>query len=229
MSGGRLGLLVILAITLAPVASWSADEASPKGTPSESSSEPQESERRPLREMLYGATPEERERLAEERKRLSAAAAAFGPDPTAAKKDLGTGKYTVGPGGAVAVPMPRLRSLFFTVLQDFNSVGGDPSRANLHFMLVQPVFNTIWSEHWWTSIQGTFFIDWNNNRKTTLNLHGEVGHNFDNHWNVFAGAGAGVLGQDTSLGLDWTVQAGVRWVFRTPLFPERLLEQLPIQ
>jgi len=316
MSGGRLGLLVILAITLAPVASWSADEASPKGPPSESASEPQESERRPLREMLYGATPEERERLAEERKRLSAAAAAFGTDPTAiigyyqltyghsaftnnlrlesatavvqvpltpnwfvratlpylwadsnqpggsttdgtsdalvrtagrlyasqnvalvigtdasfptaAKKGLGTGKYTVGPGGAVAVPMPRLRSLFFTVLQDFNSVGGDPSRANLHFMLVQPVFNTIWSEHWWTSIQGTFYIDWNNNRKTTLNLQGEVGHNFDNHWNVFAGAGAGVLGQDTSLGLDWTVLAGVRWVFMTPLFPERLLEQFP--
>src|SRR5437899_8583413 len=83
MSGGRLGLLVILAITLAPVASWSADEASPKGPPSESASEPQESERRPLRELLYGATPEERERLAEERKRLSAAAAAFGTDPTA--------------------------------------------------------------------------------------------------------------------------------------------------
>src|SRR5881409_3128800 len=69
MSGGRLGLLVILAITLVPVASWSADEASPK--------------RRPLRELLYGATPEERERLAEERKRLSATAAAFGTDPTA--------------------------------------------------------------------------------------------------------------------------------------------------
>src|SRR5206468_430993 len=50
---------------------------------------------------------------------------------------------------------------------------------------------------------------------------------FDNHWNVFAGAGAGVLGQDTSLGLDWTVIAGVRWVFMTPLFPERLLEQFP--
>src|SRR5207249_2133889 len=78
-----LGLLVILAITLAPVASWSADEAAPKGPPSESASEPQESERRPLRELLYGATPEERERLAEERKRLSAAAAAFGTDPTA--------------------------------------------------------------------------------------------------------------------------------------------------
>ena len=56
-----------------------------------------------------------------------------------------------------------------------------------------------------------------------MNLLGEVGHRFDQHWNAFAGAGGGVVGQDTFLGLDWTVQAGVRWVFRTPLMPERFL------
>src|SRR2546426_666240 len=318
MSGGRLGLLVILAITLAPVASWSADEASPKGPPSESASEPQESERRPLRELLYGATPEERARLEEERKRLWAAAKAFGTDPTAivgyyeltyghsaftnnlrldtataearlpitpnwlvrvtmpyvwadlngprgfttngtsdllvrmggrlyaspnvalfvgtdatfptaSNKMLGLGKYTLGPGSAVAVPLPRLRSLLFVFVQDFNSVGGDPSRANIHFMQVQSAVNTIWSERWWSTASMTWDMNWNNNRKTTMNLQGEIGHRFDNHWNVFAGAGAGVVGQDTFLGLDWTVQAGVRWVFLTPLFPERLLEQLPIQ
>ena len=213
----------------------------PPGEPvAESAEEPPEGKRRPLRELLYGATPEESERLAEERRRLSAAAAAFGTDPTAiigyyqltyghntftnnlrldtataevrlpitpnwllrvtlpyvwadlnqprgfttngpsdtvvrtggrlyaspnvalfvgtdasiptaAKKELGTGKYTLGPGGAVAVPMPRARSLFFTVIQDFNSVGGDPSRANIHFMQVQSAVNTIWSERWWST------------------------------------------------------------------------------
>ena len=63
-------------------------------------------------------------------------------------------------------------------------------------------------------------MDWNNNRKTTMNRLGEVGHRFDNHWNAFVGAGAGVVGRHTFLGLDWTVQAGVRWVFQTPLLPE---------
>ena len=63
-------------------------------------------------------------------------------------------------------------------------------------------------------------MDWNNNRETTMNLLGEVGRRFDNHWNAFVGAGAGVVGRDTFLGLDWTVQAGVRWVFQTPLLPE---------
>lgn len=40
-------------------------------------------ERRPLKALVLGATPEERARLDEERKRLSAAAAKFGTDPTA--------------------------------------------------------------------------------------------------------------------------------------------------
>ena len=68
--------------------------------------------------------------------------------PTASKKRLGTGKYTLGPGGGLAVSMPRLRSLCFTLVQDFNSIGGDPSRNDIHFMQVQPTVNTIWSDHW---------------------------------------------------------------------------------
>jgi len=62
-----------------------------------------------------------------------------------------------------------------------------------------------------------------------MSLQSEIGHRFDDHWNVFAGSGVGVVGRDTFLGLDWTVQAGVRWVFMTPLFPERVLDQFPKQ
>ena len=146
--------------------------------------------------------------------------------PTASEKQLGTGKYTIGPGGAMAVPLPRVRSLFFLLAIDYNSIGGDPSRANLHFMQVQAAVNTIWSERWWSTAAMTWDVDWNHSRKTTMNLLGEIGHRFDNHWNVYAGPGVGVMGRDTFLGLDWTVQAGVRWVFSTPLLPERLFESL---
>ncbi len=203
MTRGLPGLLVILVVTLAPAAAWPADKA-PSKEPSASG------ERRPLRELMLGATPEEREQLAEERRRLSAAAAAFGTDPTAivgfyqlgyghnaftnglrldvataevrlpitpnwivratmpyvwadpnqpggstmdgtsdmvvrmggrlyasenvalfigtdasfptaSETQLGTGKYTLGPGAAVAVPLPRARSLFFLLVQNFNS------------------------------------------------------------------------------------------------------------
>jgi hypothetical protein len=270
---------------------------------------PADGKRRPLQTLLQGATPEEHARLDAERKRISAAAKAFGTDPTAingyyelnygnttfsnsnlrfntvnaevrlpvtqldlrvtmpyvwadldqtngfttngasdmtvrtanrlyaspnvalligtdvifptgSNDRLSTGKYTLGPAGAVAVPLPRLRTLLLTIVQDFNSVGGDPSRRDIHFMKVQAAFNTIWSERWWTLASMTYYVDWNNNQKTTTNLLGEVGHRFDDHWNVFVGSGAGVAGKESPLGIDWQVLAGVRWVFQTPLFSE---------
>lgn len=148
--------------------------------------------------------------------------------PTGSNDRLSTGKYILGPAVAVAVPLARLRSLFFTLVQDQKSVGGDPSRANLHFAQVQSSVNTIWSHRWYTTVSMLWAMDWEHNRKTTMNLQGEIGHRIDKHWTVFAGPGMGVLGKDTVLGLDWTVQAGVRWVFMTPLISERLVESLPV-
>ena len=149
--------------------------------------------------------------------------------PTGSNDRLSTGKYTLGPGGALAVPLARVRSLFFLFVQDYKSIGGDPSRTNLHFAQVQASVNTIWSHRWWSTAAMSWAMDWEHNRKTTMNLQGEVGHRLDDHWNLFAGPGVGVMGRDTFLGLDWSVQAGVRWVFQTPLFPERLVEQFPMK
>lgn len=282
----------------------------------ESSAEPTKGERQGLRARLLGATPEERARREEERKRLSAAASAFGTDPTAiisyyqltyghteftnhlrldvaaaearlaltpnlllritvpyvwadlngprgftvnglgdmivrlggrvyaspnlavfiggdatfptaTEMQLGTGKYTLGPGGAVAVPMAKLSSLLYVLIQDFNSVGGDPSRRNIHFMQVQTQLNTIWSERWWTIGQMSWAMDWNQNRKTTMNLQGELGYALTRQWNVFAGGGAGVVGQDTFLGVDWNVNVGVRLMVPGTLFSKQVFEDLP--
>jgi hypothetical protein len=148
--------------------------------------------------------------------------------PTGSNDRLSTGKYTLGPGGAVAVPLARLRSLLSIFVQDFNSVGGDPSRRDIHFMRVASGVNTIWSDRWWTIAALEWDMNWNENRKTTMNLLGTVGHRFDNNWNVYVSSGAGVVGQDTFLGIDWTVQAGVRWMFQTPFFSEKVVEQLPM-
>ena len=311
MRGRLFTVLAALWIVCSVADSARAAEEAPHEKPAaESEEKPAEGPlRRRLESRLLGATPEERERLAAERKRLSAEAASFGTDPTAivgyyqlgyghnaftnglrtevatavvrvpvtpnylfqvtmpywwadpnqprgstlngtsdmtvrtggrlyasnnvalligtdvlfptaSEKQLGFGKYILGLGGALAVPLPRASSLLYLFVQYFNSIGGDPSRANVHFMQIQPAVNTIWSEHWWTSVIGTWDMNWNQNRQTALNVVGEVGHNFDNHWNAFAGAGVGVMGKDTPFGLDYTVQAGVRWVFRTPLIPE---------
>lgn len=321
MSAGFLLIaLVTLSLTAAEggtsPAAAAGSEISEEAKPD---AKPAEAKHRPLQTLLQGATPEEHERLQEERKRISAAAKAFGTDPTAingyyelsygnstfsnsnlrfnsvtaevrlpvtpnwivratmpyvwadldqtrgfttngasdmtvrtanrfyaspnvalligtdvvfptgSNDRLSTGKYTLGPAGAVAVPLPRLRTLLLAIVQDFNSVGGDPSRRDIHFMKVQSAFNTIWSERWWTLASMTYYVDWENNHKTTMNLLGEVGHRFDNHWNVWVGSGAGVAGKESPFGLDWQVLAGVRWVFQTPLFSEKLVEELPIE
>jgi hypothetical protein len=67
--------------------------------------------------------------------------------PTASEQRLGTGKYILGPGGSLAAPLPRIRSIFYLLAANYNSVGGDPSRANLHYTQVQSAVNTIWSDH----------------------------------------------------------------------------------
>jgi hypothetical protein len=73
----------------------------------------------------------------------------------------------------------------------------------------------------------TWDVDWNHRGKTAMSLVGDFGYRFSNHWVLFAGPGVGVVGKDTFLGLDWTVQAGVRWMFKTPLFPERVFQSYP--
>jgi len=142
--------------------------------------------------------------------------------PTASETQLGTGKYTIGPGGGLAVPLPRVRSLLYLLVLNYISVVGDPARADVHYMQVQSVVNTILSDRWWSLVQGSWATNWENHRKTSLNLTGQIGYQVDRHWGVFAGAGGGVVEKDAFLSLDWTVQAGVRWVFRTPLFSKRV-------
>jgi len=63
------------------------------------------------------------------------------------------------------------------------------------------------------------YSDWAHARKTTMNLQGEIGHRLSKPWALFVQGGGGVLGRDSFLGLDWFLQAGVRWVFKTPLLP----------
>lgn len=148
--------------------------------------------------------------------------------PTASDQRLGTGKYTLGPGAVLAAPMPRARSLFLLQVFDYNSVGGDPSRPDIHFMQVNSFINTIWSNHWWTLVGMNYDINWNQEQRTSMELSGQVGYRFDNHWGVFVTPSAGVIGREAILGQDWAVQAGLRWIFNTPLIPERLFEKLPM-
>src|SRR5262245_30011578 len=83
-TGSLLILLVTLSLAVAGGGTTPAVAAVSEGNEEAKPDEkPAEGERRPLRSLVLGATPEERARLEEERKRISAAAKTFGTDPTA--------------------------------------------------------------------------------------------------------------------------------------------------
>ncbi len=153
--------------------------------------------------------------------------------PTASERQLGTGKYMIGPGGGVAVPLAKLNSLFLLIATENHSIGGDPSRNDVHFTRIQPAINTIWSKRVWTLVAMAWDINWNNSGKwsnggkQSLNMLAEVGYQFVDQWSVFAGPGVGLAGRDTPTGVDWGVQAGIRWVYVTPLF-SRTIFDLPL-
>ena len=111
--------------------------------------------------------------------------------PTAKETQLGAGKYTIGPAAALAVPLLRLHSIFYVLVQDFDSYGGDPGRPDVGYLQIQSAVNTILSDRWWTLVQGTWATNWKNNRKSSLNLVGQIGYLVNSHWGLFVGAGGG--------------------------------------
>src|SRR5215813_2820906 len=97
--------------------------------------------------------------------------------PTAADK-LGSGKYTIGPGVATAHVFPAWQSIFFTLLQHQVSVGGDPSRQTINVSRVQALFNTIWTERWWTQLEAVTQVDWERKATNSMTLEFEGGYRF---------------------------------------------------
>ena len=93
--------------------------------------------------------------------------------------------YTLGPRGGVAVPMPWLRSLFLPLVQDFNSIGGDPSRNDIHFTQGQSIVNTIWADRWWTTAQGAWQVNWEQKAKSSMTLEFEFGRNVVGSWGMY--------------------------------------------
>ena len=133
--------------------------------------------------------------------------------PTAVYPALGLGKYTIGPLAATARAFPNLHSILFGFLEHQLSVGGDPSRQKVQFSHLGAIWNTVWSERWWTQVGPSFGLDWERNEKTNMNLEFEGGWSITREWRVFVHPAVGLWGRDVLGGYDWAVQAGARRMF----------------
>ena len=133
--------------------------------------------------------------------------------PTATDTQLGRGKYEVGPGMAVSIPIPSIKSIFFPLVEHFVSVGGDPSQRDVDFSALELQLNTVWSREWWTLLEGDLNLDWTRGAKTGAVLEGEVGRRFGPHWRAWVRPGVGLWGQDVRGTYDWSAQVGIRYMF----------------
>ncbi|WP_447983149.1 hypothetical protein [Nitrospira sp. Nam74] len=133
--------------------------------------------------------------------------------PTATSTQLGLGKYTVSPTGATARVFPDIDSLLFAVLQQQLSIGGDPSRRDVSLSRLSLLFNTIWTERWYTQIQAVGQLDWQRDAKSSLTLEFEGGHRLTREWLLWVRPGVGVLGRDVIGAYEWSVEVGFRRMF----------------
>ena len=143
---------------------------------------------------------------------LIGAASSF---PTASQDTLGSGKYTVGPLIATGRFLPQWESFLFGVFQHSISAGGDPSRADISLTQASVQINTIWADRWWSTVQGAWQVNWEQNAKSSMVFEFELGRNVVGRWGMYLRPGVGIWGNDVAGAYDWNVEVGTRYMFKS--------------
>lgn len=133
--------------------------------------------------------------------------------PTAARPGLGLGKYTIAPLAATARVFPSLDSILYGFIEHQTTIGGDPSRRDVEFSRFGLIWNTIWTEQWWTVVQALTQLDWNRNTRSSMTLEFEGGHRLTPKWLVYLRPGVGLWGRDVLGAYEWNVEVGFRRMF----------------
>ena len=133
--------------------------------------------------------------------------------PSASHSDLGRGKYQVGPGVQLAIPIAGMNSVLQPFGQHIVSIGGDSSRKDVNYSKMKIGLDTPWGQHWWTTVEPNFFIDWTQNAKTAMNLEFEVGRKLGDHYRVWLRPAVGLWGIGVPGSHDWFTQVGIRYMF----------------
>ncbi len=135
--------------------------------------------------------------------------------PTASDNLLGTGKYTVGPIMAIGRFLPRWDSFLFGVFQHGVSVGGDPNRPDTSLSAANLQINSVWAEYWWTIVQSTWQVNWEQKTKSSMTLEFELGRNLVGAWGVYLRPGVGIWGTNVPGAYDWNIEVGTRYMFKS--------------
>ena len=139
--------------------------------------------------------------------------------PTATDDELGTGKYSAGPGFVVFLSdRPAHITTGFLILNLW-SYAGDEDRANVNAMTLQPFFNYNLPKGWYLTASPLITANWeaDDDNRWTVPIGGGIGRIFKiGHQPINANIAAyyNVVTPDDT-GADWQLRA--EWTF---LFPE---------
>lgn len=133
--------------------------------------------------------------------------------PTSESDELGTNKYSLGPGIAISAPVPEWGMVTFFRFQHIVSVGGDPGEKDTELTRLRFRFSKPLSENWWVHAEPEVRIDWNSKATTAVLSQFEIGRKLDHHWRLFMRPAVGITGNDVPGAYDWFIRFGVRYMF----------------
>jgi hypothetical protein len=138
--------------------------------------------------------------------------------PTATDDELGTGKWSAGPGFVVFLSDRPLHITTGFLILNLWSFAGEDDRANVNAMTLQPFFNYNLAKGWYLTSSPLITANWeaNDNNRWTLPIGGGIGRIFKiGHQAINANIAAyyNVLTPDDT-GANWQLRA--EWTF---LFP----------
>jgi hypothetical protein len=114
---------------------------------------------------------------------------------------------------AASGALPEIRSHLYETVEHFVSFDGDPDRPGVALTKLDIHVMTEWSTTTWTRVGGEFFVDWKGGEHTGLNVDAELGKSLGPGLEIWIRPGFGVFGEDVPGVVEWSVAAGVRWLF----------------
>ncbi len=129
---------------------------------------------------------------------------------TATEDELGSGKYQFVPVLAAGFsPMEGLR--ITPTLKDYISFAGDADRPNINELSFNVKTLYSWPKGWWTALDPTLKVNFQNDNKRTLILYSEGGKMLNENVSAWVRPGIHVAGEER---MNWSVEVGIRYTFK---------------
>jgi hypothetical protein len=132
---------------------------------------------------------------------------------TATSPTLGSGKHVLAPFAFAAIDLPQAKSVFFPYIQYGKAVGGDANRDDVRLSNVRASILTRWPAKTYSFIEYSYWIDHQNANRASSQIKAELGQFILPKTGFYVRPGTGLTGTDGPLGMQWSLEFGMRHFF----------------